>query len=125
MTFSIKPLAIEHLMRTSGDETLILKLKAAEPASASAFEIVGQLMTKEDYHPPPGTPLYAFCTSSPVISDWRNWVHTTQTSTLWKELETLVQIFGSPNPHADHYIELCALRGTTDSCLTGKNTHAQ
>ena len=100
---SLRNDVLEHVMRCTDDDLVVLPFLTAEPGSPEAFEAVGRLVTATPTPLQPGTPLAVFCNGGTVDPHWRANVTDTARS-LWGALAVLDALNGNdPGDGSCHY----------------------
>jgi hypothetical protein len=116
ITESTTSAAIEHAMRLTGDDTLVLPLLSTPPGTEAAHAVLGRLLGADPAPLIKGSPLLAYVSGSEVSPTWRN-ACPPRSYSLWALRETLVEFYGQPPTGRDPYSQLEWLRHKEDADL--------
>lgn len=87
--------AVEHAMRLTDDDALVLPLRRCPPHSRTARVALARLAADAGTTPTSSSPLLVFCYGGELDPDWRD-ACPAVTSSLWSELELRAGLAGTP-----------------------------
>jgi hypothetical protein len=108
---------LEHAMRITNDDTLVLPFTTVPPNTEAAHVALGKLLGNHPNELSAGCPLMSYVSRVPISTRWREQCPPRPDS-LWAHRELLLIMYGAPPTELNPYEGLEWLRQREDSDLS-------